>query len=117
MWRSGARSCSRTRRSTSSTRCSTTTTCSRNRSSTAAAPSIVLLQLARGAEKRALFERLKENAAEGIVFKQRAAPYTPGRPSSGGPQRKYKLTKRADVVLLKNAGNAYLMGVHHGANV
>jgi bifunctional non-homologous end joining protein LigD len=79
--------------------------------------SVSLLKLARGDEKRALLLRLINNAAEGIVFKHRAAPYTAGRPSSGGPQRKYKLKKSADVVIVKNAGNAYAMVVHHGASI
>ena len=77
--------------------------------------SIHVLKIAAGhADKRALYDALVDNAAEGIVFKDRAAPYKAGRPSSGGTQRKYKLQKSADVVLLSNAGNAYLMGVHHG---
>lgn len=62
-------------------------------------------------EKRALFARLEAERAEGIVFKQKDAPYTPGRPSSGGAQRKHKFVKSADVVLVENAGNAYAMVV------
>lgn len=64
------------------------------------------------AQKRALLERLRRERAEGIVFKRVDAPYVPGRPSSGGPQRKYKFTKSADVVIVENAGNAYAMVVH-----
>lgn len=63
------------------------------------------------AEKRALFARLEADRAEGIVFKQKDAPYTPGRPSSGGAQRKHKFVKSADVVIVENAGNAYAMVV------
>ena len=66
------------------------------------------------AKKRALYEKLRDARAEGIVFKDRHAPYQAGRPSSGGTQRKYKFIKSADVVLLSNAGNAYLMGVYQG---
>jgi bifunctional non-homologous end joining protein LigD len=69
------------------------------------------------AKKRALHAKLSASKAEGLVFKQRAAPYQPGRPASGGPQRKYKYVKSADVVLLANAGNAYLMGVYDGDSV
>jgi bifunctional non-homologous end joining protein LigD len=36
---------------------------------------------------------------EGIVFKQWAAPYTAGRPASGGTQRKYKFYATASVVV------------------
>ncbi len=69
------------------------------------------------AKKRALHRTLLAAKAEGLVFKQRAAPYAPGRPASGGTQRKFKFVKSADVVLLANAGNAYLMGVYDGATV
>jgi bifunctional non-homologous end joining protein LigD len=40
--------------------------------------------------KARLWEELKEQKKEGIVFKRLDAPYTPGRPSSGGPQLKHK---------------------------
>lgn len=71
-----------------------------------------LVALARTeAEKRALFARLEAERAEGIVFKRRGAPYTPGRPSSGGAQLKHKFVKSADVVIVENAGNAYAMVV------
>ncbi len=62
-------------------------------------------------EKQALFDRLMAQNAEGIVFKQADAPYAAGRPSSGGTQLKHKFVKSADVVLIKNAGNAYQMAV------
>lgn len=65
-------------------------------------------------DKRALLERLKKERAEGIVFKKRDAPYTPGRPASGGNQLKYKFVKSADVFLTENAGNAYRMAVYAG---
>lgn len=77
---------------------------------------VKLVPLFRGAkQKRALFERLQRERAEGIVFKRLDAPYVPGRPSSGGAQRKYKFTKSADVVIVENAGNAYAMVVHDAA--
>lgn len=62
-------------------------------------------------EKRALYDRLVAQVAEGIVFKQADAPYKGGRPSSGGPQRKHKLVKSCDVIITENAGNAYSMVV------
>lgn len=64
-------------------------------------------------DKRALFDKLTKAHAEGIVFKKRDAPYTPGRPASGGTQLKYKFVKTADVALIANAGNAYQMAVWH----
>ena len=65
-------------------------------------------------QKRALYERLQQASAEGIVFKRKDAPYTPGRPSSGGTQLKCKFVSSADVVLVENAGNAYRMQVFDG---
>jgi bifunctional non-homologous end joining protein LigD len=76
-------------------------------------PPLHLVQTAHTPEqKRALFARLQREGAEGIVFKRADAPYRPGRPASGGKQLKHKFVKSADVVMLENAGNAYLMGVH-----
>ncbi len=65
-------------------------------------------------EKQSLFERLRASKAEGIVFKKKDAPYTSGRPASGGTQLKHKFVKAADVVLVENAGNAYRMVVRDG---
>jgi bifunctional non-homologous end joining protein LigD len=70
-----------------------------------------VLPIARGREKKTLFERIVEQRAEGIVFKHARAPYKAGR---GSTQVKYKLTKSADVVILSNAGNAYQMAVYDG---
>jgi bifunctional non-homologous end joining protein LigD len=67
-----------------------------------------------GKAKRALHDKLRGAGAEGIVFKDREAPYRSGRPASGGTQRKYKFVRSADVVILENAGNAYLMAVYDG---
>ena len=66
------------------------------------------------AAKQKLHDKLRKAGAEGIVFKQREAPYKAGRPASGGTQRKHKFIKSADVVILENAGNAYLMAVYDG---
>lgn len=67
--------------------------------------------------KRALHARLIASNAEGIVFKEQDAPYASGRPASGGPQRKLKFIKSADVFILENAGNAYRMGVWDQARI
>jgi bifunctional non-homologous end joining protein LigD len=42
------------------------------------------------AEKEQLFAALQSTGTEGIVFKQHNAPYTVGRPNSGGAQVKFK---------------------------
>jgi len=74
-----------------------------------------IVPIASGAKaKRALYNRLFKAGAEGIVFKDAHAPYTAGRPSSGGTQRKHKFIKSADVVIIENAGNAYRMAVFDG---
>ena len=53
------------------------------------------------ASKRILFERLKKELREGVVFKQCAAAYTPGRPSRGGSQLKYKFYATASLIVAK----------------
>lgn len=54
--------------------------------------------------KRRAFDELKGNNAEGVVFKRIGAPYSPGRPNSGGDQLKYKFVETASVIV--NAINA-----------
>jgi bifunctional non-homologous end joining protein LigD len=56
--------------------------------------------------KRALITSLQAQRAEGVVFKQRDAPYVGGRVST---QRKLKFIKSCDVVITENSGNAYTM--------
>ncbi len=46
-------------------------------------------------DKRTMIAELRERRAEGIVFKRQEAPYTPGRPASGGDQLKFKFTATA----------------------
>lgn len=58
-----------------------------------------------GPEKRALLAELKERRGEGLVFKQHAAPYEPGRPNRGGSQLKHKFWASATCIVLgKNPG-------------
>src|ERR1035437_5316320 len=42
------------------------------------------------ADKERLYRQLLAGKKEGVVFKRLDAPYTPGRPNSGGTQRKHK---------------------------
>jgi bifunctional non-homologous end joining protein LigD len=49
--------------------------------------------------KRKLFEKLKAEKREGIVLKHHFAPYTPGRPASGGHQLKCKFTASASCIV------------------
>jgi bifunctional non-homologous end joining protein LigD len=46
-------------------------------------------------DKRAALARITAERGEGVVFKDWGAPYTAGRPASGGPQLKYKLVASA----------------------
>ena len=48
-----------------------------------------------------MFERLKMDQREGVVFKHVDAPYIAGRPNSGGPQRKFKFHETASFVVGK----------------
>lgn len=52
-------------------------------------------------EKQQLYERLQMAGAEGIVFKKHDAPYTAGRPNSGGAQLKFKFYETASVIVSK----------------
>jgi bifunctional non-homologous end joining protein LigD len=42
------------------------------------------------ANKERMFRHLQSEKKEGVVFKRLDAPYTPGRPNSGGNQLKHK---------------------------
>lgn len=50
-------------------------------------------------EKTALYESLKEQGAEGIIFKTKDAPYNVGRPASGGNSLKFKFYKTATFIV------------------
>ncbi|MEP6671426.1 MAG: WGR domain-containing protein [Chthoniobacter sp.] len=52
-------------------------------------------------QKAALFHQLKTSRAEGVVFKRTDAPYTAGRPASGGPQIKHKFCATASFIVGK----------------
>ena len=50
------------------------------------------------------FQQFKNEGKEGVVFKHKDAPYTPGRPNSGGSQLKYKFYETASFVVAKING-------------
>ena len=64
--------------------------------------------------KRKLFESLKAERAEGVVFKDMGAKYLPGRPTSGGDHLKFKFTATATCkVLAPNEGKrSVALGVY-----
>jgi len=54
--------------------------------------------------KHEAFERLKAAGREGVVFKLITAPYTAGRPASGGSQFKFKFCETASFIVDKVNG-------------
>ena len=53
------------------------------------------------ADKERLFRQLQAGKKEGAVFKRLDAPYTPGRPNSGGTQLKHKFYATCSAVVSK----------------
>lgn len=53
---------------------------------------IKIVATAEGTDKRCLFDKIKENNGEGVVFKKSSAKYRVGRPASGGDYLKFKFT-------------------------
>lgn len=51
--------------------------------------------------KAKMFQQLKARNAEGVVFKHIDGKYTPGRPSSGGSQFKFKFCETASFIVSK----------------
>jgi len=49
--------------------------------------------------KRQVFEMIKEDGGEGVVFKRMDAPYVAGCSNSGGDQRKFKFVETASVIV------------------
>ncbi len=52
-------------------------------------------------DKASWLREFKEAKAEGVVFKLLSAPYTAGRPNSGGPQLKHKFVATLSAVVAK----------------
>ena len=55
--------------------------------------------------KRALFNKIKAERGEGVVFKKIGSKYVPGRPNSGGNQLKFKFKGSATVQVIQPNGN------------
>ena len=64
------------------------------------------------ASKRRLLAELRWRHAEGIVFKRSEAPYIPGRPASGGDQRKLKFTATASCLVTGANGIKRSVALH-----
>ena len=63
------------------------------------------------AEKLAMFQEAKEANHEGVVFKRLDAPYSAGRPNSGGPALKFKFYERASVRTLATSSSKRSVGM------
>lgn len=62
-------------------------------------------------QKTKLYKRLMKENAEGIVFKRISAPYSAGRPNSGGDQLKFKFVATASCVVTKVNTKARSIGL------
>lgn len=65
--------------------------------------------------KLEVYEELRATNREGVVFKDMDAPYSPGRPNSGGPQLKFKFVESASFVVTGiNAKRSVTLGLYDG---
>ena len=66
-------------------------------------------------DKLEIYEELRGTNREGVVFKDMDAPYSPGRPNSGGPQLKFKFVESASFVVTGiNAKRSVTLGLYDG---
>jgi bifunctional non-homologous end joining protein LigD len=61
--------------------------------------------------KKAALDRIRKANGEGVVFKLLTAPYTPGRPNSGGTQLKFKLWAEVDVIVCESRAGKRSVGM------
>ena len=68
-----------------------------------------------GLKKTLFLEQLRREKAEGIVLKNLNAPYSAGRPNSGGDQLKFKFVASASVLVEKvNAKRSVRIALYRG---
>ena len=66
-------------------------------------------------DKIETYEDLRLNNREGVVFKDMNAPFSPGRPNSGGPQLKFKFVESASFVVTGiNTKRSVTLGLYDG---
>jgi len=66
-------------------------------------------------QKTKLWQRLRRENREGIVFKRLDAPYLPGKPSQGGPQLKFKFVATVSAVVTQiNVQRSVAVGLFQG---
>lgn len=69
-------------------------------------------------QKREKLEMLKTQGKEGVVFKHLSAPYTPGRPASGGTHFKFKFCESASFIVGKvNAKRSVSLKLFDGTDL
>lgn len=71
----------------------------------------VVLTARTSSGKRAMFDSIKALNGEGVVFKRKNAPYTPGRPNSGGTQLKFKFRATATCEVIRVNGAKRSVGI------
>lgn len=62
-------------------------------------------------DKQKMFDNLKKNNKEGIVFKKKDSPYEHGRPNSGGSALKFKFYKTATFIVANITKNKRSVGL------
>jgi bifunctional non-homologous end joining protein LigD len=66
-------------------------------------------------DKVEIYEELRSTNREGVVFKEVDAPYSPGRPNSGGPQLKFKFVESASFIVTGiNLKRSVTLGLYDG---
>jgi bifunctional non-homologous end joining protein LigD len=66
-------------------------------------------------EKLQAYEEVRLANREGVVFKDMDAPFSPGRPNSGGPQLKFKFVESASFVVTGiNTKRSVTLGLYDG---
>jgi len=66
-------------------------------------------------DKLEIYEELKATGAEGVVFKELDAPFSPGRPNSGGTMLKFKFVESASFVVTGiNTKRSVTLGLYDG---
>ena len=69
-------------------------------------------------DKLTMFQTFRQCGCEGVVFKDIDAPFSPGRPNSGGTQLKYKFVESASFVVTgHNAKRSVSLGLYDGDNL
>jgi bifunctional non-homologous end joining protein LigD len=66
-------------------------------------------------DKLEIYEELRQSNSEGVVFKEIDAPYSAGRPNSGGSQLKYKFVESASFIVTgHNSKRSVTLGLFDG---